>query len=99
MPRKIQPSAEMIYQRLVSDAGLFGKAFFGHKKSRAEARKLRSLWHKAIMEGGTREQKEWLAQRRSGNEATEAERVHRAGEDESVTESSDLVSEEEEKSA
>lgn len=73
MSRKQKPSAEQLYQRFVSEAGLFGKAFFGHRKSRAEARKLHGLWNRAVMLGGTVEQKAELERKRSGTTATEAE--------------------------
>ena len=33
-----------IYIKLVSKAGLFGKAFFGHRKTKREARQLNRLW-------------------------------------------------------
>lgn len=37
-----------IYERLVSQEGLFTKAFFGEKASRVERRKLNRLWHRAL---------------------------------------------------
>lgn len=89
--RDPDPSAEAIYQQLVSEAGLFGKAFFGHKKTAKERRKLSSLWHKAIMLGGTDEQRDWLAEKRA--QANEARRVRRAGTDEGAAPSSDEVGE------
>jgi len=89
-------SAEQLYQRFVSEAGLFGKAFFGHRKTRKEARKLRYLWVKACFLGGTDEQKDWARKQRSGTTAADTEAVHRAGVDEGTTPGSDPVSETEE---
>ena len=40
-------SADEIYKQLVSKEGLFGKAFFGHKKTKQEARRLNYLWKRA----------------------------------------------------
>lgn len=40
--------ADWIYQLLVGDAGLFGKAFFGHRKTPAERSKLARLWKRAV---------------------------------------------------
>ena len=39
--------ADVIYRKLVSTEGLFGKAFFGHRRTRAEARRLEHLWRRA----------------------------------------------------
>lgn len=36
--------ADEIYIKLVSKAGLFGKAFFGHRKTKKESRQLNHLW-------------------------------------------------------
>lgn len=41
-------SADQIYADLVSRAGLYGKAFFGHKASKAERRELNRLWERAL---------------------------------------------------
>jgi len=43
----------VIYRELVSEAGLFGRAFFGHstkdpKRNRSERAKLNRLWTKAL---------------------------------------------------
>lgn len=40
-------SPDQIYQILAGDAGLFGKAFFGHRATRSERAKLRRLWARA----------------------------------------------------
>ena len=40
----IGDNADEIYIHLVSKAGLFGKAFFGHRKTKREARQLNRLW-------------------------------------------------------
>ncbi len=37
-------NADEIYIHLVSRAGLFGKAFFGHRTTKREARQLNRLW-------------------------------------------------------
>jgi hypothetical protein len=39
--------ADAIYGDLVSRAGLYGKAFFGHKTTKAERSKLDQLWRYA----------------------------------------------------
>jgi hypothetical protein len=41
-------SADEIYRKLVSKEGLFGKAFFGHKKTKQESRRLNYLWKRAM---------------------------------------------------
>ena len=38
---------DLEYVRLVSEAGLYGQAFFGHRKTSPQARKLRHLWQSA----------------------------------------------------
>lgn len=40
-------NVDEIYTELVKKDGLFGQAFFGHKKTRKQARRLRYLWAKA----------------------------------------------------
>ena len=42
--------ADEIYMDLVKKAGLFGQAFYGHKKTRAQARKINHLWVIAMKE-------------------------------------------------
>lgn len=37
-------NADEVYTVLVEQAGLYGKAFFGHRKSRAETKALAKLW-------------------------------------------------------
>lgn len=39
--------ADLTYQFLAGDAGLFCKAFFGWRKTKAEAQRLRRLWARA----------------------------------------------------
>lgn len=39
-----KPSADQLYAGLVAKAGLFEKAFYGHKKTRKEAKRLDYLW-------------------------------------------------------
>lgn len=45
-------NADTIYRELVGDANLFGQAFFGHKKTSAQAAKLNRLWVKALKIAG-----------------------------------------------
>jgi hypothetical protein len=40
-------TADELYHKMVSKEGLYGKAFFGHKKSKSEARRLEYLWRRA----------------------------------------------------
>jgi len=40
--------ADEIYRLLVSKEGLFGKAFFGHKKSKKESKRLSYLWKRSM---------------------------------------------------
>jgi hypothetical protein len=45
--------ADEIYRKLVGHEGLFGKAFFGHRRTRAEARRLEHLWRRARKQAET----------------------------------------------
>lgn len=45
--RVASKSPDLIYKLLVCDAGLFGKAYFGWKKTAAERRRLDRLWKRA----------------------------------------------------
>lgn len=45
--------ADQAYEQMVAKEGLYGKAFFGHRKTKAEARRLNHLWKRAMkMAGG-----------------------------------------------
>lgn len=44
---KARSCADLIYQTLAGDAALYGKAFFGHRKTPAERSKLNRLWRRA----------------------------------------------------
>lgn len=37
-------TADEIYRKLAANEGLYGKAFYGHKASKAEKRRLEQLW-------------------------------------------------------
>lgn len=41
-------TVEEVYEELVKAAGLYGKAFFGERTTRKEAKKLQSLWKLAL---------------------------------------------------
>lgn len=90
--------ADEIYEDLVKKAGLYGKAFFGHRATRQEKRRLEKLHKQALMS----EEKE-LAKRAANQQrlerilaADKARRVHRAVEDEGNPVSGDQVSQAEE---
>lgn len=42
------PLVDSIYERLVSEEGLYGAAFFGFSRSKRVSRKLDRLWDKAV---------------------------------------------------
>lgn len=86
--KKPRISADERYMQLVKENGLFGKAFFGHRKTKQEARKLNSLWKQVMHEYKVKEPP-----------ATEVKRVHRASEDEGNLGHSDQVSPDTEGSA
>ena len=41
-------SNDRIYETEVGFIGLYGKAFFGHKKTKNESQKLRRLWNRIL---------------------------------------------------
>lgn len=45
-----------IYGRLVADEGLFDKAFFGHKKTKKQKKRLDHLWQMSLKLGGPHEE-------------------------------------------
>jgi hypothetical protein len=49
-------TVDELYEQYVKKAGLFGKAFYGHKRTRRETRKLRYLHFLAVREVEKREQ-------------------------------------------
>lgn len=45
--------ADQFYEKMVAKEGLYGKAFFGHRRTKAESRRLSHLWKRAMkMAGG-----------------------------------------------
>lgn len=47
-----EPTPDSIYERLVCEAKLYGHAFFGWKKTKAQREKLARLWRKALRDAG-----------------------------------------------
>lgn len=45
-------NADIIYERLVAWAGLYGKAFFGHKATKEERKTLNILWKASLAIAG-----------------------------------------------
>lgn len=62
-------TVDQLYEKKVKEAGLYGKAFFGHKKSKKESRKLRSFYDQAKREVNAR--REFLNNLGKTNEAEE----------------------------
>jgi len=54
--KKPNATAEEIYEQLVKAAGMYGKAFFGHKTTKQEQKKLASLWKMALRTVAAREE-------------------------------------------
>src|SRR6266550_9456974 len=89
--------ADVKYHELVKKAGLFGKAFYGERKTRQESRKLAYLWKVAMKYA-----EEQIAKSDRRTEllaAREARRLHRTRQDQGSSEGSDPSSQDQEGSA